>query len=78
MLWGEGGGIDRVQSGMCNSRRQRELRRLWVIWGIFGKCECDVSVSERKKAGGMRGSPGGAGQERRGQSSCNGRNSLLV
>lgn len=54
---------------MCNSRRQQELRRLWVIWGIFGKCECDVSLSERERKareGDCGGSPGGPAGEGKG------------
>lgn len=54
-----GPGVGEAASRMCNSRRQQELRRLWVIWGIFGKCECDVSLSERKASGeGGRGARG--------------------
>lgn len=69
--WGAG-----AASRMCNSRRQQELRRLWVIWGIFGKCERDVSLSERKASGGgcRQGSPGGPAEKAR-AGSRNGRHS---
>ena len=37
-----------------NSRQQQELED-WVIWVIFGKCECDVGLSEREKKVARRG-----------------------
>lgn len=57
MFRGDSGKDNKGQSGMHDSRPQQKLRRLRVIREIFGKCECDVSLSERKRKAGSEGSP---------------------